>query len=122
MKTAFKGVPLWLLGNFFGIFSYLLLEAWIRAPHSEADSVNVFDIMHFWLTKECPVLIVFLILNLIWLNSIIRRRHSDGNWRILVSWLLVCVVWGGTLCFYGTAIGMLKIFIIYLQKGHGSAQ
>jgi hypothetical protein len=111
-----KHVPFWVLTNVLGICAYLCIEAWLLMPRSQGDSLNAFDIIHFWLTAECPLLIVFLMLNLIWAICIIKNRHSDADRRKLVMWLGVCVAWTIVIFVYGIGVGMLKVLIIFVDK------
>ncbi len=111
MKATLKDSRIWLLANILGVCVYLLLESWILAPRSEAESLNGIDVGYFWLTRECPILVVFLLLNLTWLSLIIKRGRSSKNWHPLVIWVLVCLMWGAAFLTYGVGIGILKIIV-----------
>jgi hypothetical protein len=118
IKPALKDSRFWLLANAVGICAYLLIELWIMAPRSEAESLNFINIIYYWTISEFPLLVVFLILNVIWLIFIVRSRLSNGSRRSLLTvWFLVCLVWGVALFSYGLAGGMVKILIILTQKG-----
>ena len=112
LKTALKGSIYWLLVNGLGMCAYLFFEALILAPRSEpdmgppgAEMFALVSIMFFY--------IMFIVVNVIWLISIIKRACSNGNWRSSMVWLLVCLAWGVTLAVplfgYSIAIGILKI-------------
>lgn len=117
IKTALIGSRFWLLANVLGICAYLLIEFWILAPRSEAESLNTTDVIHLWLITECPLLVAFLILNLVWMGVTIKRWFSNKSWQPLVAWSVVCLAWGVTLFAYGIAIGMLKVLIMMADRG-----
>ena len=96
----------WLLVNALGIAIYLSLESWILAPRPEAEALNGIDQIYFWLTRNLPLLIVFIVLNVIWLIRIWRRTDPSNMWPFR-SWLLVCLAWAIALVYHGLAVKIL---------------
>lgn len=101
--------------NILGILVYLLLEAWILAPRLEAEALNGIDDLFFWLTKEGPLLVGFLIINAIWLTAIIKINCSGRNWQTFFVWLSICLMWFGALFIRGSALIVGNILIKIFQ-------
>lgn len=112
-RLALKGVG-WLLANALGIAIYLSLESWVLAPRSEAEALNGFDQIYFWLTRNLPLLIVYLVLNVVWLIRIRRRSDPSNKWQFR-SWLLVCLAWAIALIYHGLAVKVLKMVIAMID-------
>lgn len=116
IKANMKSERYWLLANILGVCAYLFIEYLILAPRFQEDALNTFDVMHLWLTLGCPLLIAFLIVDLVWLAIIIKGRRSGGNWRPMTPWVLVSLAWGLAIYSYGIAPGMVKLLIIAMNR------
>jgi len=117
LKIALISECGWLLVNGFGMGVYLFMEHWILAPRPEPEAFNGIDVLHFWFTKELPLLTGFLVLNLIWLAFILRRNCSHFQRRPkLIVWTLVGLVWLGSLFPYGIATQVVRIFAIEAKE------
>jgi len=111
IKSALKEAVFWLLANIVGMGTYFAIESWILAPRDEVDEINPMDVMYYWSKLDFPVLAVFLVLNFVWLISILMRRPSDSKRSALAVWLMVCLAWGVTLIIHGVAVIMLVLVI-----------
>jgi uncharacterized membrane protein SirB2 len=104
----------WLLANALGIAIYLSLESWVLAPRSEAEALNGIDQIYFWLTRNLPLLVVYLVLNVIWLIRIRSRSDPSNKWPFR-NWLLVCLAWAIALIYHGLTVKILKILIAMID-------
>jgi hypothetical protein len=112
VKTPLKISILWLIANFIGISAYLLFECWLLAPHPEVGPQNGIDQKVAWLFTAFPVLILFIILNIIWFISTIRSGRPSGWWTPLPVWLLAVSAWVVAIFGYSNiGITMLSLFI-----------
>lgn len=110
MKIALIASRVWILTNILGIVTYLAVEYWLLFRHKEiiGDEDGIGDI-YLWVTHEFPILVAFLLINVIWLKTILANSLYSNKRSRLGIWLLMCLVWGFALIYRGTAIIMLKI-------------
>jgi hypothetical protein len=110
MKTIWNNLKTWLgwlLANVIGVFIYLHAESWILAPRSERNSINIFDIISYYVTLESPLLFAFTVYNLIWLIFVVKHWRSNRDWQTLAFWFFVLFVW--VVVVFGRGIG--RIFL-----------
>gem|GEM_PF-4481321 len=110
---------LWIIANIVGIGIFLKMEARLCQPSSLNGTVEFIDIIDFicnWLNWECPLLIVFLLLNMIWLYRIIRQRHFNPCEPSLIVLLLICLAWIYASTIYGVATLMIAKVVPMLIK------
>lgn len=116
LKAQARDALFWILANAVGICIYLTFEFWISLPRSEEDSFNSFDITFFWFVAELPVLMLFLIVNLIWLNRLISKGRHSRNWQPMIIWSLVGLGWVCAASVFGIAIRILTVIAPILIK------
>lgn len=113
-RRALNGAQYWLLANVVGILIYFRIQSWILAPRSEAESFNGFDEMYYWMNMEGPLLVLFLVLNLIWLALAVKRGRGEKNWLSSSICLLAGVVWCGAILTNGMAPSVLHRWIMVM--------
>jgi len=114
---------LWIVANTvgFGIFLYtesrLALHPFVSEPFTSHDIIgSASDMISQWFEWECPLLIVFLLLNMIWLYRIIRPRNSNPTNQSFIVWLLICLAWVCAISVYGISIPMITKIIPMLIR------
>lgn len=115
MKINFNRICGWLLVNIVGMLLYLCGIFWLLLPRSEVDSLNSFDVIHFWFIIECPILIAFIIINIIWLISTLGFRHRYADRQSIAVWVIAMLIWVGIVVGNGIGIGMCKVLIILIS-------
>ena len=110
MKIALIASRMWILTNILGIGIYLAIEYWIlfRPREIIGDEDGIGDV-YLWITRELPILVAFLLINVIWLKAIWTNSLHPNRRSQLGIWLLMCLVWGCALIYQGTAVIMLKV-------------
>lgn len=107
----------WIIINVMGMLIFLLTESWLDAPRPPEQAFNSFDILHLWVTRELPILVLFAILNFVWLmRLLITDNHKDQN-AVYVFWSLICLMWFWTVSIYGTTVLTLALpFLLALSN------
>ena len=99
-----------MLTNILGIVIYLAVEYWILfRPREIADDEYGIGDLYLWITREFPILVAFLVINVIWLATILTNSLHSNKRSQLGIWLLMCLVWCCALIYRGTAVITLKI-------------
>ena len=112
--NSYKQTFIWLLLNAFGIVIYLWLESQILAPRPEGESLNGIDQIHLWVTTNFPVLVIFFLLNLVWL---IRSQKPIAG-AVAKQWYFWSFVVGGwvvALLYRGLVVKILCILILMIS-------
>ena len=108
-KNAHFGNQLrFLLANVIGMAFYLFYEH-LLLFRGQDDDLNPIVAVSYWMRVDGPVLLGFVILNLIWAVLIINKARAYGNWRLLAWWGTAVLAWIVTLFVFGMAIGFLRL-------------
>lgn len=110
-KSILNEQIFWLLANALGIVIYLSLDSWIVAPRLKGDEFNGIDQFFFWIKGNLPILMLYLLLNVIWLIRIKRHYINSNKWP-LRALIFTCLIWSVALIYYGFIIKFLKIVIM----------
>ena len=108
-SSTLKNSLYWLIANALGMCIYLAAESYELAPRPQYQELSGLDIICFWLSKELPLLCVFLVSNIVWLTLIIKNRRLTGNRKPLRVWILVCLLWVAIVFSHGMGIEMLQV-------------
>jgi hypothetical protein len=117
LKMVLKSVRLGLVLNALGLGVYFAMEFWIMMPRPEEDAFNGIDVLHFWFTRELPLLVILLILNLLWLISVLREKMNPRLKRLkLIVCGVVALIWLGSLFPFGIATQVAEIIAIETKE------
>ncbi len=81
--------------NIAGLMIYLTLASALWAPLGDQSLPIGAGTPIVWGLTALPVLILFLCINFVWLDLIVLRTHEERNWRHLLVWLVVMLIWFG---------------------------
>ena len=93
MPLHFRRTPIWIVLNLIGMATYLRLglDFW-TIPGDKGlpgGPGNAF----YWFFLMLPVLLAYLVINLISLSAIIERVRQTGRLNALYIWLAIAVLW-----------------------------
>jgi hypothetical protein len=114
LKPAIKEGKGWLFFNALGIGVYLMIESWIFAPRIAEETFNGIDQICFWETQEFPLLAFYFGVNVTWL--LMRWQSAFSRNRLLLIWLLTCLVWGIVIACDPIAIKMIILIVPMMVK------
>ena len=89
---------------------YLIYEYFLLA-RPEDDALNPIVLISNWIIVDGPILLIFLIANVIWTALIIRAVRVCKNWRPLTWWGITLFAWSVTLFMNGLAFDFLRLEI-----------
>jgi predicted acyltransferase len=105
---------IWLLINAAGMAAYLIIEYSILAPRPEGLELNSFDVIISFFLFECPVVLLFLMINIVKYNLTIKDQEQKEARNTLRLVLLICVAWGLLIFSHGIGMGILQIVCFVL--------
>jgi ABC-type Na+ efflux pump permease subunit len=93
MTLYFRRAPIWIVLNLIGMGTYLRLgsELW-TVPGDEGLPGGPGD-PFYWFFLMLPILLVYLVFNLISLSAIIERVRQTGRLNSLYVWLTIAMFW-----------------------------
>lgn len=93
MTLYFRRAPIWIVLNFIGMATYLRLgSALWTIPGDEGLPGGPGDAF-YWFFLMIPVLLAYLVFDLISLSAIIKRVRQTGQLNSLYIWLAIAIVW-----------------------------
>lgn len=106
----------WLLVNFLGIAVHFLIQHWILTRSLGEESPG-FNQVYYWMNLECPLLLLFLVINLFWLIKTIKEMRSSKNWLPLALFCGICLAWVMALFAGGITRFILQLFALLAKEG-----
>jgi hypothetical protein len=93
MTLHFRRAPIWILLNLIGMATYLSLgsDLWIL-PGDEGLPGGPGDAF-YWFFLMLPVLVAYLVVNMISLSAIIERVRQTKRLISLYIWLAIAILW-----------------------------
>jgi len=115
--TLVKTNWIWLIANVVGISIFLIIESallTVSAPPNEPPSgSNGISFVYWWFVLDIPLLVVFTLLNIVWLIRILDLERSN---RHFVAWLLVCLAWLCAILVYRVTFRLIIMAIMMLIR------
>ena len=93
-KVIAKAAP-WILFNVLGMAGYLYFASWLWAPPGQEGLLGGPGDPIIFMSSAFPILAACSLLDALWIVSIVRAAKRNGNWRIVVVWLVVVIAWYG---------------------------
>jgi hypothetical protein len=107
-----RSSKIWVIINILGMIAYFLSERSLLNPSAERMGEETgFDYMYLWMTRELSIIIVFVVINMIWLISICGNTKCIKKWKLWSLWMLICMAWVGTIAFRGTSIAAVRVIL-----------
>jgi len=93
MTLHFRRVPIWILLNLIGMATYLRLgsDLW-TLPGDEGLPGGPGDAL-YWFFLMLPLLLAYLVFNIISLSAIIERVRQAKRLTSLYIWLAIAILW-----------------------------
>jgi uncharacterized membrane protein YozB (DUF420 family) len=93
MTLYFRRAPIWIVLNLIGMATYLRLgsDLW-TIPGNEGLPGGPGDAF-YWFFLMLPMLLAYLVFNLISLSAIIERVRQTGRLHSLYVWLAIAILW-----------------------------
>jgi hypothetical protein len=99
MTIRFRRAPFWIVLNLVGMATYLRLGAAIwRVPGDDGLPGGPGDAF-YWFFMMLPVLLAYLVFNVISLFPICKRVRETGLLNSLYIWLAIASIWIVTFCY-----------------------
>jgi hypothetical protein len=92
----------WMLANAVGLVAYLYYASYIWAPRGHEGEFGGPGDPFIWALRAGPIAALALVANLIWLVRVILHIHRTHNWKPLVLWLSVILLWSIAWTYDGT--------------------
>ncbi len=84
----------WSLANGLGVIAFLALASisWIE-PELRGEAVATAGVAMVWGLTALPVLVAFMLADLVWLGLSISRSASWSDLRTMLPWCITLAVW-----------------------------
>lgn len=90
MILYFRRAHIWIVLNLIGMTTYLYLGSNLQDEDGlSLDMANAI----YWLVRMVPVLLVYLVFNLISLSAIIERVRQTGRLSSFYIWFAIAILW-----------------------------
>lgn len=93
MTLHFRRAPIWIVLNLIGMAMYLRLGSDLWTIPSDERLLGGPGDAFYWFFLMLPVLLAYLVFNLISLSAIIERVRQTGRLNALYIWLAIAVLW-----------------------------
>ncbi len=90
MTLHFRRAHIWIVLNLIGMATYLYLG--LSLQDEDGLSLNMANAI-YWFFRMVPVLLVYLVFNLISLSAIIERVRQTGRLNSFYIWLIIAILW-----------------------------
>lgn len=92
MEIVMRKLNYWVIANAVGVICFIYLSSKLWSPSGENGLLGGPGDPLIWTLTVFPVILIFLIVNLVWLVRALLHVRKDGV-RGLFVWALVLVVW-----------------------------
>ena len=92
-KTKKNSQKYWILANAVGLAAFFYFSSWGWAPRGHEGELAGPGDPIIWGLTVFPVTVSFLVVNLVWFVMAILHIHRKHNWKPLVIWFSVILLW-----------------------------